>query len=249
MIKFFRTLRQKLLEGHNFSRYLLYAVGEIALVMIGILLALQVNNWNEQQKNNKIELETLGSFREDLVSSQSQLTQKLESTQERVLFDSLVLLHISERQPGIDKDSFNFLVTEHFSPPTFDPEEGMLNEIISTGKLNIIKSMEIRSFITSWNMNMEEIKELEKALLDNFTYQKEPYFYNHFAYRDNVRAIGQSNLNWDIGSVLTDIRFENIMVKSLAIHRTLQGRQKTFRNQMQEIIAIIDAEIKVLRDD
>ncbi len=50
MIKFFRKIRQKLLTENKFSKYLIYAVGEIILVMIGILLALQVNNWNEERK-------------------------------------------------------------------------------------------------------------------------------------------------------------------------------------------------------
>ena len=51
MIKFFRRIRQKLLSESKFSKYLLYAIGEIVLVMIGILLALQVNTWNEQKKD------------------------------------------------------------------------------------------------------------------------------------------------------------------------------------------------------
>ncbi|WP_445386453.1 DUF6090 family protein [Robiginitalea sp. IMCC44478] len=50
MLRFFRQIRQRLLTDNKFSKYLLYAIGEILLVMIGILLALQVNNWNEQQK-------------------------------------------------------------------------------------------------------------------------------------------------------------------------------------------------------
>jgi hypothetical protein len=47
MIKFFRKIRQKLLSENKFSKYLIYAIGVIFLVMIGILLALQINNWNE----------------------------------------------------------------------------------------------------------------------------------------------------------------------------------------------------------
>ena len=50
MIKFFRKIRQKLLSENKFSKYLIYAIGEIVLVVIGILIALQVNNWNEQRK-------------------------------------------------------------------------------------------------------------------------------------------------------------------------------------------------------
>ena len=49
MIKFFRHIRQHMLAQNKFSKYLLYAIGEILLVVIGILLALQINNWNEDQ--------------------------------------------------------------------------------------------------------------------------------------------------------------------------------------------------------
>ena len=52
MIKFFRRIRRKLIDEGNLKRYLIYGIGEILLVMIGILLALQVNNWNEKRKSN-----------------------------------------------------------------------------------------------------------------------------------------------------------------------------------------------------
>jgi len=55
MIKFFRRLRQKLLAENRFSKYLIYAVGEIILVVIGILIALQINTWNENRIQRKKE--------------------------------------------------------------------------------------------------------------------------------------------------------------------------------------------------
>ncbi|MCB0606018.1 MAG: hypothetical protein KDC25_14205, partial [Saprospiraceae bacterium] len=56
MIKFFRKIRQKLLTENKFSKYLIYAIGEIVLVVIGILIALGINNWNEQRKNRIAEI-------------------------------------------------------------------------------------------------------------------------------------------------------------------------------------------------
>jgi len=50
MIKFFRKIRQRLLNENKFSKYLIYAIGEIVPVVIGILIALQINNWNENRK-------------------------------------------------------------------------------------------------------------------------------------------------------------------------------------------------------
>ena len=52
MIKFFRHIRKDLMEQNKTSRYLKYAIGEIILVVIGILIALQINNWNELRKSN-----------------------------------------------------------------------------------------------------------------------------------------------------------------------------------------------------
>ena len=59
MIKFFRKIRQRLLSENKFSKYLIYAIGEIILVVIGILIALSINNWNENKKDRKLEKEFL----------------------------------------------------------------------------------------------------------------------------------------------------------------------------------------------
>ena len=59
MIKFFRKIRQRLLSQNKVSKYLLYAVGEIVLVVIGILIALQINNNNEAKKDRAFELKML----------------------------------------------------------------------------------------------------------------------------------------------------------------------------------------------
>jgi uncharacterized membrane-anchored protein YhcB (DUF1043 family) len=66
MINFFRKLRQRLLTEKNLTKYLLYAVGEIVLVVIGILIALQFNNNSEREKRIQKEIEVLHLFQEAL---------------------------------------------------------------------------------------------------------------------------------------------------------------------------------------
>jgi flagellar basal body-associated protein FliL len=66
MMKFFRNIRQKLAYEHKFSAYLRYAVGEIILVVIGILIALRVNNWNEQRKSSQRVNNALAEIHDDL---------------------------------------------------------------------------------------------------------------------------------------------------------------------------------------
>lgn len=59
MIKFFRTIRRRLLDSGSLRKYLIYALGEILLVVMGILIALQINNWNEARKDYSLEINYL----------------------------------------------------------------------------------------------------------------------------------------------------------------------------------------------
>lgn len=68
MLKFFRAIRQRLLSDNKFSKYFLYAIGEIILVVIGILIALQINTWNSARINQKKEINYLQEIRLNLVS-------------------------------------------------------------------------------------------------------------------------------------------------------------------------------------
>jgi hypothetical protein len=67
MIKFFRKIRQNMIKENRTSKYLLYAIGEIILVVIGILIALNINNWNEEQKALSQEIMILENIKEDIL--------------------------------------------------------------------------------------------------------------------------------------------------------------------------------------
>ena len=67
MIRFFRKIRQDLLSDNKFSKYFIYAIGEIVLVMIGILLALQVNTWNKQKNDHKEEKQILTQLKAEFL--------------------------------------------------------------------------------------------------------------------------------------------------------------------------------------
>ncbi|WP_020571437.1 DUF6090 family protein [Neolewinella persica] len=86
MIKFFRKIRQKMLSENKFSKYLLYAIGEIVLVVIGILIALQINNWNEGNKNHQRESlilnEVLNSINKDLKYNEDLVDRLIERKQQ-----------------------------------------------------------------------------------------------------------------------------------------------------------------------
>lgn len=82
MIKFYRKIRQKMLVQNKFSNYLIYAIGEIVLVVIGILIALALNNWNENRKEKITEIQLYKEIKDDLVFSLRDLKSGLKSHNE-----------------------------------------------------------------------------------------------------------------------------------------------------------------------
>ncbi len=75
MIKFLRKIRQKMLIDNKFSKYLIYAIGEIILVVIGILIALQINNWNEHQKELKQEKVIMSNLNNEFIENDKSLNK------------------------------------------------------------------------------------------------------------------------------------------------------------------------------
>ena len=77
MIKLFRKIRYDLMEKNKTGKYLKYAIGEIILVVLGILIALQINNWNELRKQKQLELDAMSEVRDDLINSIDDISQNL----------------------------------------------------------------------------------------------------------------------------------------------------------------------------
>ena len=119
MIKFFSKIRRSLLTESKFSKYLLYAVGEIVLVVFGILIALQINNWNENQKNAANEAHILSEILNNLYEDESQIQNILErrNTAQKSVEKLLLILNTNPLDPkGIEEHIANFLTFERFYP-------------------------------------------------------------------------------------------------------------------------------------
>ena len=96
MIKFFRRIRQNLLSEGKTGKYFKYAIGEIILVMIGILLALQVNNWNEKHKLKFEELDLLKSLNRDLEDNKAELERTILNFKKGAELNRQILQYIEE---------------------------------------------------------------------------------------------------------------------------------------------------------
>lgn len=112
MIKFFRRIRQDMIKEKKASNYLLYAVGEVVLVVIGILIALQINNWNENRKTDALAKSYLSDIKKDLIADTVTFTNAINRLN-RTISNSELLLN-TEITNSLPLDSLFSLVRISF---------------------------------------------------------------------------------------------------------------------------------------
>ena len=249
MIPFFRKIRKKMADDNRPMKYARYAIGEILLVVIGILIALQINNWNENRKNDNVEQETLMSLKSDLESALIQLDYKLDQNRDYRYLDS-VLLDVIHYKKDIATDSLEKLTLSHIWSPGFDPELGTLNEISSTGKMGIIKNRALRKHISTWNKYIDELEEVDGKLAHYDLQVKDPLYSKQLPYKNIARflindqdennQIPKSNFKWNSKALLQNKEFEN-MLANYMIYSTIQyGRLLDIKKNINEMISLID---------
>lgn len=158
MIKFFRRFRYEIMEknktgkpSNQTAKYLKYAIGEIALVVIGIFIALQLNNWNENRKVKNIEQALLKDLKVEINTSISELQEIIESHTNNLnaTIQFRTLIFEGKKASDIDNSDWWKLYSEMDYNMTFDPKLGILKSIISSGKIDYISNKELRYQLSS----------------------------------------------------------------------------------------------------
>jgi len=145
MIKFFRRIRQRLLTENKFSKYLIYAIGEIVLVVIGILIALQINNWNEYQKERKSEHLILSEIRDNLKYDLNDFESNITTLQNKSISSKAVLQALEKDIAYHDSLGYYFSYLNAY--PHFSCKRNGYKLLQSKG-LEIITNDELRNKIT-----------------------------------------------------------------------------------------------------
>ena len=113
MIHIFRRIRKQLLGDNNSGKYLKYAVGEIFLVVIGILLALQINNWNEYRKARSLEREMLNEIKIGLLQDIKDITYNISAHSKILNSQEILIEWLDSKQPYADTLSYHFAMVNN----------------------------------------------------------------------------------------------------------------------------------------
>jgi hypothetical protein len=182
MIKFFRHIRQSLIMKNQTSKYFKYAIGEIILVVIGILIALQINNWNNDQTDRKNEKKYLSNIIKDLKKDVERLEWLINFREDRLVGDQALINHING-DPIESLDTISEYVVNAMMEEKFSPNNITFLELTNSGRLNIIRNDSIKLLLL----------ELEKLYKDNLL----AIDHETFDYREYISKPSNNSVNVD----------------------------------------------------
>ena len=155
MIKFFRKIRQKLLSENKFSKYLIYAIGEIILVVIGILIALGINNWKENQKLRVQEITYLNNLKDDLETQINMLEVYIDY--ENIIIDHSndIIKHYELNNKFNDADNIFSKLNDLTTRWTFTNTNTTLLQMLNSNQINIIQNSNLKEELISFSQQID----------------------------------------------------------------------------------------------
>jgi hypothetical protein len=169
MIKLFRNTRKNLLNEGKTSKYLKYAIGEIVLVVIGILIALSINNWNENRKETLKESVYLQQIHAEFIQNKEQFEKVRDFHIKSLNSCNWMIKHQPFNTVSLDSLRHHSLLSR--ISYTFDPSQSAIKSLISSGEINLIEDFELREVLISWqdliNDYLEEEKEMRQFTIDH----------------------------------------------------------------------------------
>lgn len=233
MLNFFRKIRQGLLSENRFSKYLLYAIGEIILVVLGILIALQINNWNDRRIEKEEEKKSYQNIRNQVMddldelsevkdlnnnlSAQYEKANQIISTNDRNKMDSLAIIAMRLSQYSDFHRSGNIYET-----------------LVNSGELKLLKNTDITSSIQKLEMTYNHLNKLEDIHWEIIINELSP---------EMKGVINYSNLQVMKPEKLYSVEMQNIIIESIFLTK---GKEKVYNQAMgeiEEIIGLIDGEL------
>jgi len=255
MINFFRKIRQQLLSENKVSKYLLYAIGEIVLVVIGILIALSINNWNESKKTEVEELRYLERLKIDLIQDSIYFNQRIVKSRKSIENNSEAIKIAYQSQRNI-KDFQDLLNLYDFDSEYLTIQDNSFVEMTSAGELNILKNEQLKIEIIRYyklsHAAAKHIKEFNDFSVTLLTYlnNSNPFF-KYYPYSDIRKIFNDEKMfndsDWEFINDPSSDKFrtlENCMLTYVNKQNTCLPYFFDLRSESKLVVELIDEELK-----
>ena len=243
-----------MLTENKFGKYLIYAIGEIILVVIGILIALQINNWNEANKTHdkqetylSLIISEMYNNLESIKTESNKLSKSINSQQQL-----LELMHNQSTLDTIGEIDLSKMIAPVLSPTIeVNYENGILSELIASGSLKDIENISIINELASWEGKVYKLRDQEKSLRvlwnrANIYFETNGNFrtvFDHTIFSDYVELSRLSSFTSN-KHILSLTTFENILLLQLATSMHLQkDNYPKFEDDILNLIELIEQEL------
>jgi len=242
MLKFFRRIRFDLMEKNKTGKYFKYAIGEIVLVVIGILIALSINTWNQNQINIRKEIHALKGLKGDLINLVERLEQweEFNRTGERLVMKILNYNGVNINKPAMDSVFSSMLFVN-----VLDKGGGPLEAMISTGKLELIRDHNIREKLSKWPDMLEDIHTNDLSVRDLVWREIIPYLAEYgipefYCEKPEIYCTIDEPISNAYLNILKDNKFKALMNIRLTGFRTIALDYGSKAFQAREILNLIN---------
>jgi len=254
MLKIFRMIRQQSLKENKFVKYILYAIGEIILVVIGILIALQINNNNDLRKAREKELHYLQNIKTDLELNMLELNRYIMIRTNCIESATRIIEHF-EGKPITDYNAFNADGMNIYTWQRFNQINNTFQELINSGNFSLISNDSIKDIL----LNIESLYKKTKSEEDHFRFDSEQLIYdpiytildlnplvNNYEYHISN---GQSGKNVILTKeyykdYLKSNKIKNGFLMAVLEFDIMNRQMIEMKKMSEELIELIDLEVK-----
>ena len=240
MIKFFRKIRYDLMEKNKTGKYLKYAIGEIILVVIGILIALQINNWNEKRleaNQEKITLSNLNEEFQDNLRDLDSINAKLSNTIGNMEY---LFAMFNKEESQYASTTLDSIISKVLTSPTWKPSEFVLNDLKNSSGLSKLRNKELKKLLFQWTRYYNEMKEMtmqtEKTSIDIVEFLKIHGSLRNVDTSDPTFMYERSKLNIDNLSLLQNPQFENYIDDKLFVLKQTKNMSVKAKQLINQIL-------------
>lgn len=235
MITFFRKIRQGLLHDRKIRKYLLYAIGEIVLVVIGILIALQINNWNNRQTEKKEEKKTYLHIRQQILDDREVLLEVRDfNTYFTKTFQRAQAIVAAKDRDKIDSLALMAIGLSQFSD--FHRSGNIYETLVNSGDLKLLKNREITSAIQKLETTYNFINKLEDMHWELIISEVS----------DELKGvINYSNLEVICTDCLYGVNLQNIFFEVINLSKIKEAIYAQAINEIETILELISLEIPI----
>ena len=255
MIKFFRHIRFKLMSENKTGKYFKYAIGEIVLVVIGILIALQINNWNEARQIRQSEIKYLKNIKLDLKKDLVTLKKQINIRKNKLKITESLISHIDGTKPISDLDLLSRNIFATINEERFTPNNSTYMELANSGNLSLIESDSIKSLL----LELEELYKNNKFGIEHEAFEYKEYINKSlFKYVDidklktvyykNIPAESQGLKFEDFNDLLKSLEYKNGLTISNTLSEIFIQSYKEIQNKSTKVLEIIEEEVETTDD-